>query len=150
MQRKLHMRGKEVSSPGCLEWSWGRSGLCRARDRLGHLDFILQAHRKPWVGLRSLEYEGCGIGKCMVPDAGSQLHSLTHSVLGYPRSRWRSLKLHPESQNPDLPRFSESEAVGINPEKPHGGRWKSCCFWAQSIDLTLAIRGSASKGDQRL
>lgn len=51
--------------------------------------------------------------------------------------------------NRNLPSFSENEAIGINPGKPHGGQQTSCS-WTQSRDLTLAIRGSASKGDQSL
>lgn len=38
----------------------------QARDWLDHLDFILGALREPWMGLRSSEYKGCGVGKCMV------------------------------------------------------------------------------------
>ena len=78
------------------------------------------------------------------------MDSFIHSVLSYPPSQQRSLRVYLETQSnwdSNLPSFSENEAIDISSGKPHGGQQTSC-FWAQSRDLTLAIRGSASKGDK--
>ena len=46
------------------------------------------------------------------------MHSLIHSVLSYPPSWQRNLRVYLETQsnwNPNLPSFSEIEAIDISP-----------------------------------